>query len=434
MSQIHRSFQIALIAIACSAIALTAPSYGQEIAIPQTPDSTQSPESVQGQNQDQPVSDKSFAEIIAQMRKNEREINRLFSSIPIGFPKKQKMHMEKIEQLRAENLNLKDQMAEAALRAYRANPNGDPRVAAIVFNLLTNKVDVVARDGNFDPKGALEIGDMMLKGALGNSENPERIPSTDVAYQVFRASYAIEDLERADWMLKNIESAGITLRPIVREQLAKTKENFDRELMIRRLEASTNDLPRVKLETTAGDIVVELFENHAPQTVGNFISLVEKHLYDDLTFFHVKPGEFAQTGCPLGNGLGDPGYKIPCEFDREQIRHHFSGTLSMVTDGRDTGGSQFRIMHQPNLNADGKYTAFGRVIEGMDVVYQLKKVDKTQNTVNATEPSKIIKATVIRKRDHEYPFSRIAKKPNNSIGPPKLPSSLDPAKSSSPGG
>jgi cyclophilin family peptidyl-prolyl cis-trans isomerase len=204
--------------------------------------------------------------------------------------------------------------------------------------------------------------------------------------------------------------------------------------MIRRLESSTDDLPRVKFETSAGEIVFELFENHAPQTVGNFLSLVEKHFYDDLAFFRVLPGEFAQTGCGNDDGTGNPGYRIPCECDREQIRHHFAGTLSMVNNGRDTGGSQFRIMHQPSGQYDGKNTAFGRVIEGMDAVYRLKRIDKTKyDTTVTSEPVKIIKATVLRKRSHDYPFSRIANNQQDN-GVSSLPRSLDPGKDSNPGG
>ncbi len=151
--------------------------------------------------------------------------------------------------------------------------------------------------------------------------------------------------------------------------------------MIRRLEATADDLPRVKIETTEGDIIVELFENHAPQTVGNFISLVEKKYYDKLAFFQVLPGVSATTGCQYDNGTGDAGYRIPCECYGEEIRHHFTGTLSMANNGRDTGGSQFFITHQRNPIWDGRFTAFGRVIEGMDVVDDIAnvKVDFFQN-------------------------------------------------------
>lgn len=423
------------VCFAILAIVSFATTQAQDVKSPLTPETAPST-SVDGSsdNQDAPQQQKTFPEIVTQIRKNEQQINQLFSTIPIGFPEEQKSHMSKIEQLRADNIVLKDQMESAALESFREQGGTDARAARIVFNMLSNKLDVNSRDGFFDPLGALEIADLMLKTNSESTENPAPIPATDVAYQAFRASFAVEDFERADMMLKQIESAGLPLRPAIRNQLEQTREKWNRELTIRRQESSTDDLPRVKLETTEGDVVIELFENHAPQTVANFINLVEKHVYDELEFFIVVPGEFAQTGCPQNDGSGDPGYKISCECDREQIRHHFSGTLSMVTNGEDTGGSQFRITHQSNSQLDGRSTAFGRVIEGMDVVYRLKQVDKTRNTVNAVEPSKIVRASVIRKRAHDYPFSRLTKGSRAGDGLPNAPAPLDSDQNLTPGG
>ena len=159
-------------------------------------------------------------------------------------------------------------------------------------------------------------------------------------------------------------------------------------------------MPRVKLETTEGEIIVELFENHAPKTVGNFIALVERNFYNDLNFFVSKPGEYALTGCTKDDGTTDAGYRISNELEREQVRDHFSGTLTMFNGEDGTAGSQFMITHQRNPKFDGKFTAFGRVIKGMDVVLKLKSTNLVRNP--AGDSSKILKASVIRKRDHEY--------------------------------
>ena len=109
----------------------------------------------------------------------------------------------------------------------------------------------------------------------------------------------------------------------------------------------------------------------------------------------------AQGGCPNGTGAGGPGYAIPCECYREDYRRHFSGTLSMAHAGRDTGGSQFFLTFLATPHLDGKHTAFGRVIDGMDVLASLAKVDP-QNPDPSLQPSQIVKATVLRKRDHAY--------------------------------
>ncbi|HTN77046.1 MAG TPA: peptidylprolyl isomerase, partial [Pirellulaceae bacterium] len=162
-----------------------------------------------------------------------------------------------------------------------------------------------------------------------------------------------------------------------------------------------DDLPRVKIETSKGPIVVELFENEAPQTIGNFVNLVEAGKYDNTIFHRVLPGFMAQGGDPKGDGTGGPGYHIFCECYEKNHRNHFRGTLSMAHAGRDTGGSQFFLTFVPTPHLNGRHTAFGRVIEGMDVLTKLQRVDP-QMPSTAAEPDKIIKATVVRKRDHAY--------------------------------
>ena len=109
----------------------------------------------------------------------------------------------------------------------------------------------------------------------------------------------------------------------------------------------------------------------------------------------------AQGGCPEGTGRGGPGYQVPCEVDGDHIRAHFTGSLSMAHAGRDTGGSQFFVTFRPTPHLDGKHTVFGRVIEGFDVLAKLQRIDP-QRPVKGLTPDEINKATVIRKRNHEY--------------------------------
>lgn len=145
-----------------------------------------------------------------------------------------------------------------------------------------------------------------------------------------------------------------------------------------------------------------MLENEAPETVGNFINLIEsKKFYDGLTFHRVLPGFMAQGGCPLGDGSGGPGYMIKCETDAENHRNHFRGSLSMAHAGKDTGGSQFFLTFVPTAHLNGKHTVFGRVIEGMDVLEKLHRIDPSE-PVPGVKPDTIIKMEVLRKRDHEY--------------------------------
>jgi len=159
-------------------------------------------------------------------------------------------------------------------------------------------------------------------------------------------------------------------------------------------------LPRVKLMTSKGDIVLELFENEAPDTVGNFISLVEKGTYNGLTFHRVLKNFMAQGGDPKGDGSGGPGYTIYCECYKPEYRRHFQGSLSMAHAGRDTGGSQFFLTFRQTPHLNGKHTCFGRVIEGMDGLSKLQRRDPQGTTTGA--PDSIVKAEVVRKRDHAY--------------------------------
>lgn len=126
------------------------------------------------------------------------------------------------------------------------------------------------------------------------------------------------------------------------------------------------------IETEKGNIVLELFEKEAPKTVANFEKLIRQGFYNGLTFHRVIPDFVIQGGCPKGDGTGGPGYTIKCEINPKK---HGSGALSMAHAGRDTGGSQFFITHTPQPHLDGMHTVFGKVIDGMDVVYRISQGD-----------------------------------------------------------
>lgn len=163
-------------------------------------------------------------------------------------------------------------------------------------------------------------------------------------------------------------------------------------------EKSKEKLPQVLLKTSKGDVLLELYEDEAPNTVANFIFLVEKGYYDGLKFHRVLDGFMAQGGCPIGNGTGGPGYSIKCECNRKDFRKHERGALSMAHAGKDTGGSQFFITFRATPHLDGKHTVFGHVIGGMDVVDKFNRVSPDDTDKAET----IIKATVKQKRMKEY--------------------------------
>ncbi len=132
------------------------------------------------------------------------------------------------------------------------------------------------------------------------------------------------------------------------------------------------------IEMAHGNIEIELFEKEAPGTVANFVKLINEGFYNGLTFHRVIPEFVAQGGCPNGNGTGGPGYTIPCETEGNP-RIHDRGALSMAHRGKDTGGSQFFIVLEAQPHLDGVHTVFGQVINGMDVVDNIRQGAVMQN-------------------------------------------------------
>ena len=215
------------------------------------------------------------------------------------------------------------------------------------------------------------------------------------------AAMITSELDLAEKFLKAAEEAGVSADKIASLQKAIDHERpkVDSEMAARAAEEKADDLPRVKIETTKGTIVVELFENEAPNTVANFISLVDSHFYDGTPFHRVIPQFMAQGGDPTGTGTSGPGYTIDCECELPNARKHFLGSLSMAHAGKDTGGSQFFLTFRPTEHLDGRHTVFGRVIKGLDI---LPKITRTEGPQARPTQDKIISAEVIRKRDHAY--------------------------------
>jgi len=138
--------------------------------------------------------------------------------------------------------------------------------------------------------------------------------------------------------------------------------------------------PVVTITMENGDVMkAELYPEIAPNTVNNFISLINKRFYNGLIFHRVINGFMIQGGCPDGTGMGGPGYHIKGEFTQNRFKNdlkHTEGVLSMARAMHpDSAGSQFFIMHKTSPHLDGSYAAFGKIIEGMDVVNRIAETD-----------------------------------------------------------
>ena len=130
----------------------------------------------------------------------------------------------------------------------------------------------------------------------------------------------------------------------------------------------------VKLETSQGDIELDLYAEHAPKTVNNFVFLINETFYDGVKFHRVIENFMIQGGDPEGTGRGGPGYRFEDEFVGNPLKHE-SKVISMANAGPNTNGSQFFITHLPTPHLDGKHTVFGKVTQGVDIVDAIRQGD-----------------------------------------------------------
>jgi len=196
--------------------------------------------------------------------------------------------------------------------------------------------------------------------------------------------------------------------------------------------AAISDDPVALIKTDLGDIKVALYEDEAPNTVANIITLAEKGYYKGMAFHRIVRGFMAQGGCPNSKegakgkpGSGGPGYKIADEIC-PQLLHTGRGILSMANSGKDTNGSQFFLCLGPTPHLDGKHTVFGRVIEGNDVLDKLEEeASKTSET-----PTKMIRfdIQILSKRETPYKVTKVGRMRRPRIQPARRNVPLKPRK------
>jgi peptidyl-prolyl cis-trans isomerase B (cyclophilin B) len=141
---------------------------------------------------------------------------------------------------------------------------------------------------------------------------------------------------------------------------------------------------RVNMETDKGTIVLELYPEHAPKTVNNFVFLAREGFYDQLLFHRVIGDFMVQGGDPTGTGSGGPGYRFEDEVRGNPLKHE-TGVISMANAGPNTNGSQFFITHSPQPHLNGRHTVFGKVVDGQDVVDSIEQGDRMLS-VEVEEP------------------------------------------------
>jgi len=162
-------------------------------------------------------------------------------------------------------------------------------------------------------------------------------------------------------------------RYILPKTMASKKWNSPPEMQI-----DQEKTYRADIETDKGTIGIELYPEHAPKTVNNFVFLAQEGFYDDVTFHRVISDFMIQGGDPTGTGSGGPGYQFEDEVLGNPLKHE-RGVISMANAGPNTNGSQFFITHEPQPHLNGRHTVFGKVVEGLEVVDSIEQGDRMLN-------------------------------------------------------
>lgn len=301
---------------------------------------------------------------------------------------------------------------EAALAAYEASGGEDDELTKFLVAVAAHRLS----------SDLYEEALPIIEQLTAEGVEHEAVPMWGAI-----AAFAVADYEGARDFFAEADETGILSQPpqsrdqremnlwqlamSIREIVNEHQKAWAKEKAIRAAEAEADDLPRVLLKTTKGEITLELFENEAPNTVKNFVTLVEQGVYDGAAFHRVLSNFMAQGGDPTTAGKRPLSYTIPCECYQPDARKHFRGSLSMAHAGRDTGSAQFFLTFRPTPHLDGKtfypestndaHTVFGRVIEGLPVLAALNRLDPSappQLQAAQPEPDRILEATVLRKR------------------------------------
>jgi len=318
----------------------------------------------------------------------------------------QKQYTEKV----AEGTKKQPKLTEQAFEAFEETPYKNPYVFVYIFGLIDwesgreNYEKAVEYFQRMEKYGIPEthkilypiVGLAAIKSMqyeladkwLGIAQS-EKVPEKEDSYLKYYLDQTDDD--------KKTNTSILAISQMVRA-------NWEKEVEIRKREEAETDPakqnPQVLLKTNKGDIVLELFEDDAPNTVASFISLVNKGFYKDVVFHRVLPNFMAQGGDPTGTGSGGPGYQFDCECYKSDYRRHFRGSISMANAGPNTNGSQFFLTFVPTVFLDGRHTVFGRIVDGMEVLADITRVDPEKE--DQPEPDKILEAKVLRSRPHEY--------------------------------
>ncbi|MDR1491270.1 MAG: peptidylprolyl isomerase [Planctomycetaceae bacterium] len=334
------------------------------------------------------------------------KLQTLVTEYQTAKPERKDQIQPEYEKLLAQAEPMRKNLVNSAVEAFAEKPFENPLALQFLFQMLTYEN---SRD-NYEV--SYKIADVILQREKELNEK-----AGDLYLEAAKAAYGAMEFDKAEiWYKKAIElkaepsQSEMEKHPLFAAMfnpagLSALKKLWAEELTVREKETQADDLPRVLIKTNKGDITLELFENEAPNTVANFIYLVKRGFYKNVPFHRVLPHFMAQGGDPTGSGSGGPGYNIDDECRSQSgkptPRKHFRGSISMANAGPNTNGSQFFLMFLPVTHLNGRHTVFGRVVEGIEVLADLQRIDP-QDEIITVEPDRIIEAKVLRDRGRKY--------------------------------
>lgn len=287
---------------------------------------------------------------------------------------------------------------QAAVAIYRKDPVQYANFGHLLFYMLKTGVE----SDHFD--GMAEIGKLLMDN---------NYPRPETAMLAGFACFAENDFDTAEKYMRANNASNANGPSQALASIGALKALWEREKSLREKEADLN-LPRVKVVTTKGTIVIELFENEAPEAVANFIYLTENRFYNGRPIFRVEEHFVAQMGCERGDGTGNPGYTIRGEMKNQGARGHFRGSVGVALSSDpqtgeidyDSGSAQFYFSFLPTPQMNGDYCVIGRIVEGMEVLGDFTRIRLGDKEWMKEHPGLIpdvmVRAEVLRKGDRQY--------------------------------
>lgn len=287
-----------------------------------------------------------------------------------------------------EGFTLENELLTAATRAFVSEPEENEDLKEFLIQVSSLLVGAECYED------ALRVSQLLLDN---------QVEEQSVYDNAAKSAFACAEFDSAERYLRIVVKEKGNVGPAAGflRMIEPYRDEWNKEQKLREAEQLAADLPRVILRTVCGEIELELFENEAPNTVANFIWLVEREFYDGLPFYKVVPEFAATSGCPNGDGSGSPGYFIRHEFNKPNRRVNFRGSLCTVGKGPYANGCQFHLTFMPSPQLEGQSTVFGRVVRGLEVLSKLQRRGDDPLSSNV-RPDRIITARVLRKRNHDY--------------------------------